>query len=54
MADGRRIQVPHRDFISHSPSGRTVIVEHEDDTHSILDPLFGGGGMLRTKKTAGT
>ena len=40
MADGRRIHVPHRDFISHSPSGRTVIVEHKDDTHSVLDLLL--------------
>jgi hypothetical protein len=40
MADGRNIRVPHRDFICYSPSGRTVIVEHQDDTHSVLDVLL--------------
>jgi hypothetical protein len=37
MADGRQIGVPHREFLSHSPGGRTVIVYHPDDTFSIVD-----------------
>jgi len=40
MADGRMLHVPHRDFLSHSPTGRTVIVYGEDDDFSILDVLM--------------
>ncbi len=39
LADGRQLPVPHREFLSHSPSGRTMIVYHEDDTFSIIDLL---------------
>jgi hypothetical protein len=37
MADGRSFQVPHPDFLSMSPSGRTVIIFQEDDNFSVLD-----------------
>ena len=40
MADGRAVRVPHRDFLSYSPSGRTVIVHHSDDSWSVLDVLL--------------
>ena len=40
MADGREFDVPHPDFLSMSPSGRTVIIYHEDDHLSILDLLL--------------
>jgi hypothetical protein len=40
MADGRRFVVPHRDFIAHSPPGRTVIVFGEGEAFSILDLLL--------------
>jgi hypothetical protein len=40
LADGRQIRVPHREFLSHSPSGRTIIIHHEDDTFSIVDLLL--------------
>ena len=40
MADGRSFTVPHRDFIAHSPPGRTVIVFGEGDAFSILDLLL--------------
>jgi hypothetical protein len=39
MADGRSFAVPHPDFLSMSPTGRTVIVYQEDDEFSILDLL---------------
>lgn len=40
-ADGRSFFVPHRDFLSHSPVGRTVIVYGEgSDDFSILDMLL--------------
>ncbi len=39
MADGRSFTVPHPDFLSMSPTGRTVIVYQEDDEFSILDLL---------------
>jgi hypothetical protein len=40
MGDGRVFLVKHRDFISHSPSGRTVIVYDNDDSFSTLDMLL--------------
>jgi hypothetical protein len=40
MADGRAFEVQHRDFVSRSPSGRTVIVHHENENYSVLDLLL--------------
>jgi len=40
LADGRSLSVPHRDFLSHSPSGRTVIVYGDDESFSIIDLLL--------------
>jgi hypothetical protein len=40
MADGTSYHVPHSDFLSHSPSGRTVIVYYPDDSFSIVDLLL--------------
>jgi hypothetical protein len=40
MADGRVFLVKHRDFISRSPSGRTVVVHGDDDRFSVLDLLL--------------
>ena len=40
MADGRSYRVPHRDYVSMSPTGRTVIVYEPDESHRILDLLL--------------
>lgn len=40
LADGRKFLVPHRDFLSHSPTGRTIIVYGLDDSFSIIDLLL--------------
>jgi hypothetical protein len=40
MADGRAFEVSHRDFVSRSPSGRTVIVHHNNENYSVLDLLL--------------
>lgn len=40
LADGRAIRVQHNEFLSHSPSGRTIIVYHPDDSFSIIDLLL--------------
>ncbi len=40
MADGRSFSVPHPDFLSMSPTGRTVIIFQEDEEFSILDLLL--------------
>jgi len=40
MGDGRSFFVKHPDFISYSPSGRTIIVYRDDDNFSILDMLL--------------
>ena len=40
MGDGRSFRVDHPEFLSRSPSGRTVIVHQPDDSFSILDMLL--------------
>ena len=40
MADGRAFEVRHRDFVSRSPSGRTVIVHQDNERYSVLDLLL--------------
>lgn len=40
MADGRSLRVAHSEFLSHSPSGRTVIVHQTDETFSVVDLLL--------------
>jgi hypothetical protein len=40
MADGRNFYVPSPEWMSHSPSGRTVIVHQPVDSFSILDLLL--------------
>jgi len=40
MADGRWLHVPHSEFLSHSATGRTIIVHHPDETFSIVDLLL--------------
>jgi hypothetical protein len=40
VADGRSFLIKHPDYLSHSPSGRTVIVYGEGDDFSILDLLL--------------
>ena len=40
MADGTKISVRHREFLSHSRTGRTVIVHQENDHYSVLDVLM--------------
>jgi hypothetical protein len=37
LADGRTLSVPHRDFVSQSPGGRTIIVYGSGESFSILD-----------------
>ncbi len=37
LADGRSVAVPHRDFVSQSPGGRTIIVYRSDEGFSVLD-----------------
>ena len=40
LADGREFLVPHREFLSHSPSGRTVIVFDSHDSFDVIDLLL--------------
>ena len=40
LADGREIPVKHRDYVSMSPSGRTIIVHQLDDSFNIIDLLL--------------
>lgn len=40
MADGRHVDVVHRDFVARSPSGRTIIAYKPDETFEIIDLLL--------------
>lgn len=40
MADGRAFDVPHPDFVAHSPSSRVVSVFQPDGICSLLDLLL--------------
>lgn len=40
MADGRELDVPHRDFIMVVPTGRTLVVACPDGTVDIIDLLL--------------
>lgn len=37
LADGRSWRVPHRDFVSQTPGGRTILVDTGDEAFSIVD-----------------
>lgn len=37
LADGRTLDVPHRDFVSLSPSGRIIIVYQPNDAFNVVD-----------------
>ena len=40
MADGRNFVIPHPDFLSMSPIGRTAVVFNADGSASIVDLLL--------------
>jgi hypothetical protein len=37
LADGRTLDVPYRDFVSLSPSGRIIIVYQPNDAFNVVD-----------------
>ena len=61
LADGRQLDVPHSEFLSHSPTGRTVIVFESDESFSIVDLLLvtriqvhkGNGSQKADEKASG-
>ena len=40
LADGRDIAVVHPEFLTRSPSGRTIIVYQPDDSFNVIDLLL--------------
>ncbi len=40
MADGRYLDVHHRDFLAQSPTGRTIVVYKQDETFEVVDLLL--------------
>ena len=40
LADGREIPVPHPEFLSYNPKGRTAIVIDERDGWDVVDLLL--------------
>ena len=54
LADGRNLSVPHREFLSHSPNGRSVIVYGEDESFSVVDLLLVTELEVRGSSPAGS
>lgn len=40
LTDGRAYRIPHRDYLSISPTGRTVLVYGPEEAYSILDVML--------------
>jgi hypothetical protein len=40
LADGRSLAVEHPEFLSQSPTGRTVAIGLPDGTHEVVDLLL--------------
>ena len=40
LADGRKLNVPHNEFLSFFPSGRSAILTHADDSFTLIDLLI--------------
>jgi hypothetical protein len=40
LADGRKLPVPHNEFLYLFPSGRGAIVTHPDDRFTLVDILM--------------
>jgi hypothetical protein len=40
VADGAELHVPHPEFITHAPNGRTAAVTHPDGTIETVDLLL--------------
>ena len=54
LADGRSFKIPHRDFISHPPNGRTLVIYCEgDDAFDILDLLLVTGIEVHSSASNG-
>jgi hypothetical protein len=49
LADGRKIHVPHPDFISISRAGRTVVLTNVDDEFEMIDVF-----LILSVKTRGS
>lgn len=40
MAYGKRVEVPHPDFIAHAPQGRVAVVVGRDDSTHYIDVML--------------
>jgi hypothetical protein len=40
LADGRQLKVVHPEFLSRSPSGRSIVVHQPDDSFNVIDLLL--------------
>jgi hypothetical protein len=60
LADGKQLEVPHREFLSRSETGRTVIVHGQGERWNVVDLLlvtrleFGAGAAAQNGETHGS
>jgi hypothetical protein len=56
LADGRALYVPHQEFLSQSPGGRTLFVFRDEEAFSVVDLLLvtelevGNGHAARSRR----
>jgi hypothetical protein len=53
LADGRSIDVPHREFLALGPTGRTIIAFTQDDDFHIIDLLLVTDLHVKAKNVGG-
>jgi hypothetical protein len=51
LADGRAVAIPHQEYALLSPTGRTLIVYHDDDSFQVLDLMLATGVQVNGKRT---
>jgi hypothetical protein len=52
LADGRALPVRHRDYVSQSPGGRTVIIYESEEAFNLVDLLL--VSAIEAEETAGS
>jgi hypothetical protein len=53
LADGRKLTVPHNEFLSLSPSGNFAVLTHMDDGFTVFDLLMVTALDVKKRPTPG-
>lgn len=53
LADGRKLTVPHNEFFSFFPSGRSAMLTHGDESFTLIDLLMVTAVDVKGRASAG-